>query len=147
MSKLASTLPPSLSSDMARVSLLETSHYMRNQLLRDCDWAGMAHSVEIRTPFADVELIKRLAPILSRQEVGRGKKLLASTPKQSLPDEVINKAKTGFSVPTSDWLLEFSAGQQKAISKGSASRGWARVISTKAPGLRRPGVSNERVDQ
>ena len=27
---------------------------MRNQLLRDADWAGMAHSLEIRTPLVDI---------------------------------------------------------------------------------------------
>jgi len=35
-----------------RVSVLETALYMRNQLLRDADWAGMAHSIEIRVPMS-----------------------------------------------------------------------------------------------
>jgi len=33
---------------------------MRNQLLRDADWAGMAHSLEIRVPLVDVELLELL---------------------------------------------------------------------------------------
>ncbi len=35
------------------ISALEMSWYMRNQLLRDTDWTGMAHSLEIRVPFVD----------------------------------------------------------------------------------------------
>jgi len=31
---------------------------MRNQLLRDADWAGMAHSVEILVPLVDIELLR-----------------------------------------------------------------------------------------
>ena len=37
----------------SRVAALELSWYMRNQLLRDADWAGMAHSLEIRVPLVD----------------------------------------------------------------------------------------------
>jgi asparagine synthase (glutamine-hydrolysing) len=35
------------------VHLLETARYMRNQLLRDADWASMAWSVELRVPLVD----------------------------------------------------------------------------------------------
>jgi asparagine synthase (glutamine-hydrolysing) len=44
---------------------MEMGVYMRNMLLRDSDWAGMAHSVEIRTPFVDVELFRALAPYIA----------------------------------------------------------------------------------
>jgi hypothetical protein len=33
-----------------RVTALSSCWYMRNQLLRDTDWASMAHSLEVRTP-------------------------------------------------------------------------------------------------
>ncbi|HKO10374.1 MAG TPA: asparagine synthase (glutamine-hydrolyzing), partial [Acidobacteriaceae bacterium] len=39
--------------NLLKVSALEMTYYMRTQLLRDADWAGMAHSVEIRVPFVD----------------------------------------------------------------------------------------------
>ena len=38
----------------AQVALLESTRYLRNQLLRDSDWASMAHSVELRTPLVGV---------------------------------------------------------------------------------------------
>jgi asparagine synthase (glutamine-hydrolysing) len=54
---------PQEQADLLRVSALETSHYTRAQLLRDADWAGMAHSVEICVPMVDMTLLRRLAPL------------------------------------------------------------------------------------
>src|SRR5260221_12582560 len=53
-----------IGSSFQQVSALELSWYMQNQLLRDTDWAGMAHSVEIRVPFVDVELFRAVAPLM-----------------------------------------------------------------------------------
>ena len=53
-----------LGDDSVGVGTLEMSRYMRNQLLRDADWAGMAHSVEIRVPLVDVQLLRDIAPYL-----------------------------------------------------------------------------------
>src|SRR5579862_3011277 len=58
---LAASLGPDPRSDMGRVCVLESAHYMRNQLLRDADWAGMAHSLEIRVPLVDFTLLGGLA--------------------------------------------------------------------------------------
>src|SRR6185369_13190272 len=51
--------------DRMSVSALEMCWYMRNQLLADADWAGMAHSLEIRVPFADVRLLEAAGPWLA----------------------------------------------------------------------------------
>ena len=32
---------------------------MRNQLLRDTDWASMAHSLEVRVPLVDAVLLEK----------------------------------------------------------------------------------------
>ncbi|MGB6026016.1 MAG: asparagine synthase (glutamine-hydrolyzing), partial [Candidatus Sulfotelmatobacter sp.] len=62
--RLAANLTPDPSSDVARVCVLESAQYMRNQLLRDADWAGMAHSLEIRVPLVDFTLLRALAPVI-----------------------------------------------------------------------------------
>ena len=99
---------PDPKNQFARIATLEASLYMRNQLLRDADWAGMAHSLEIRTPFVDIQLLKTLAPILislSKSENGIGKKkLLTDSLKKSLPKKVLERAKSGFSVPIEEWI-------------------------------------------
>ena len=68
--RLAASLVPDPRSDMARVCALESAHYMRNQLLRDADWAGMAHSLEIRVPLVDFTLLGALASVDSRDHRG-----------------------------------------------------------------------------
>jgi asparagine synthase (glutamine-hydrolysing) len=86
-----------------RVSALESSHYMRNQLLRDTDWAGMAHSLEIRTPLIDIDLLSRVAPLLLSLGHQFGKQALAAVPAHPLPPRTRRRSKTGFTVPVARW--------------------------------------------
>lgn len=106
-----------------KVSLLEATWYMRGQLLRDADWASMAHSLEVRVPLLDIELLRTLAPLLSAQSPV-GKKELARTPRMPLPPEVLGRRKTGFSVPVRDWLAETIPGK----ARGRGLRSWALTL-------------------
>jgi asparagine synthase (glutamine-hydrolysing) len=102
-----------------KVSALEMEWYMRCQLLRDADWASMAHSLELRVPLVDMELFHIVAPMLFGISPP-GKKDVALTPNVSLPHDVLVKRKTGFSVPVRDWLLG------KEASRGlRGNRAWA----------------------
>lgn len=101
---ISDNLTPDPGSSFGRVATLESTLYMRNQLLRDADWASMAHSLEIRTPLVDVNLLKSLAPLLVNYKKSNGKELLARSPKTPLPDSVISRQKTGFGVPMDDWF-------------------------------------------
>src|SRR3989440_4315871 len=102
--RLAANLTPDPISDNARVCMLESAQYMRNQLLRDADWAGMAHSLEIRVPLVDFTLLGALAPAMSSFTQGAGKTALAETPTVPLPNEIVTRAKSGFGVPTGAWM-------------------------------------------
>lgn len=86
-----------------QVSFLESTRYMRNQLLRDADWAGMAHSLEIRTPLVDQFLLKQLSPLLSSKHPPT-KLEMAATPAKPLPQAILHRNKTGFGVPVREWL-------------------------------------------
>jgi asparagine synthase (glutamine-hydrolysing) len=86
------------------ISTLESSLYMRNQLLRDSDWASMAHSIEVRTPLVDFELIKSIAPKLVNLPNKRSKFCLANAPAKSLPDKIQSRKKTGFTTPIAGWI-------------------------------------------
>ena len=92
-----------LNSDRLAVSALEMQWYMKNQLLRDADWAGMAHSVEIRVPFVDMELLRHYVemPTLG---LGQEKPIIARAVAPHLPESLLNRPKTGFSIPTQRWL-------------------------------------------
>jgi asparagine synthase (glutamine-hydrolysing) len=93
-----------------KVSALEACFYMRNQLLRDADWAGMAHSLEIRVPLVDTELWRAVLPLCA------GKRDMAACARPALPAEILERPKTGFFVPVAEWL-------------GARDlRGWARSV-------------------
>ena len=128
---LATSIVPDPGSDIARVSLLESSNYMRHQLLRDADWAGMAHGVEIRVPLVDVPLLKAVAPFFGSLVPGAGKVALAQTPSRPLPDAVVTRAKTGFAVPTGAWMSKAADSRAAGAAqrpKGLVSRDWSRVV-------------------
>lgn len=85
---------------------IESMTYLRNQLLRDSDWASMDHSVELRTPLVDAFVLEQLAPLLPAFARFPGKRLLAAAPRQPLPPEVMARPKTGFGIPVARWLSE-----------------------------------------
>lgn len=117
-----------INSAHARVAALEMSWYMRNQLLRDADWAGMAHSVELRVPLVDVDLFRTLAPWLTSATPPRKADALGAT-NSPLREEILGRPKTGFSVPMRDWIGERSA--QAGRARGL--RGWALSLLPAQP--------------
>jgi len=108
------------------LSLIESKTYLRNQLLRDSDWASMDHGVELRTPLVDAWLLAELAPVL--KEIGGvpGKGVLAATPQTPLPADVVHRRKTGFAIPIKRWLED----RGRAACGGGSSNGWARYVAT-----------------
>ena len=125
--RIGAALQPDPGSDIGRVCALESTHYLRNQLLRDADWAGMAHGVEIRVPLADFTLLRALAPVIPAIKTGAGKLALARAPQVKLPDEVVARAKTGFGVPTGAWLATRGTDPAQS-SRGLASRRWSHLV-------------------
>lgn len=114
--------------DIATMMILESSFYMRNQLLRDTDWASMAHSLEVRIPFVDSHLLSELVPYLVSNKVLNKKMLLAHSPKRPLPENIITHKKSGFTVPVDQWLSNDKEldDWRKIPSLRKASCPWAR---------------------
>jgi asparagine synthase (glutamine-hydrolysing) len=128
LAPVESALRPCPSNPFAKVATLESSLYMRNQLLRDTDWASMAHSLEVRVPLVDATLLEGLAPHLAASVHHFGKEILAAAPSAPLPQRVVDRPKTGFSTPIATWL-EQSAGPRRrdgARPFASANCPWAR---------------------
>jgi asparagine synthase (glutamine-hydrolysing) len=96
-------LRPQPSTSFGKIAALESSLYMRNQLLRDTDWASMAHSLEVRVPLVDVQLLIDVAPITTKHNL-KFKHLLANSPSLPLPAKVVERPKTGFGTPIQAWL-------------------------------------------
>jgi asparagine synthase (glutamine-hydrolysing) len=119
---IETAITPDPGTPFARVAALESSLYLRNQLLRDMDWASMAHSLEVRVPLVDAHLLRRLAPLIARLR-GRSKELLAQTPRPPLPEPVRKRRKTGFTLPIKEWLRQETGG---GVEFGK--RSWARRV-------------------
>lgn len=130
LQRLATSITPDPRSNIGRVCALESSFYLRNQLLRDADWAGMAHSIEIRTPLVDIDILKQLAPVLPRLSLGEGKAALAQAPAVPLPKAIVSRAKSGFGVPTGAWMAKSLGSRSLKFRepKGLVSRNWAQVV-------------------
>lgn len=107
-----------IAGDHLKIAALEMCWYMRNQLLRDTDWAGMAHSLEIRVPLIDLPSLRRLAPLFAGGE-HPSRRDMAATLAQPLPAGVLDRQKSGFSIPVRDW---FGGGAERGL------RGWARQL-------------------
>jgi asparagine synthase (glutamine-hydrolysing) len=115
------------------ICLMDSTLYMRNQLLRDSDWASMAHSLELRTPLVDAVLLKAVEGLHTSFSGGRGKRFLAKAPLDPLPLKVINRPKTGFSVPMTEWLASAGGSSEWGLrpwttTKEPWTRQWARIV-------------------
>ncbi|MDZ4814524.1 MAG: asparagine synthase (glutamine-hydrolyzing) [Pseudomonadota bacterium] len=117
-------------SERLAVSALEMSWYMRNQLLRDADWAGMAQSLEIRVPFVDITLLRACAPVFAAfPDISKPELAALAAPK--LSHKVLNRPKTGFSVPVREWMRADATHKD-----GRGLRDWAQFIHRRYAGAR-----------
>ena len=116
--------------DFLRVSALETSYYMRSQLLRDADWAGMAHSIEIRVPLVDMTLLRQISPVRASRFSPR-KPGIVRCLRHPLPDDILNRPKSGFAAPVREWMQGSETGQPAVRDRRFADRGlrnWAIYV-------------------
>jgi asparagine synthase (glutamine-hydrolysing) len=93
-----------------------------SRLLRDADWAGMAHSIEIRTPLVDAALTRTIAPLLAGA-APPGKRDMADAPRVKLPGRRCWRGQDRLrrAVCASGWRRA-----RRAPERGL--RGWARQI-------------------
>jgi len=124
-----------------QASWMEMNLYMQNQLLRDSDVMSMAHGLEIRVPFLDIDLIRFALQIQSNLKYeGGGKMILVRAFEQLLPEAIYNRPKMGFSFPFKEWLAN-NAWVKEALSTASpeskqtyteflkGQRHWSQVLS------------------
>ncbi|MGH9455853.1 MAG: asparagine synthase (glutamine-hydrolyzing), partial [Terriglobia bacterium] len=102
-----SPLPAALSGvefedTLAELLYLDFHLYLQDNLLVKVDRAGMANSLELRTPFLDQRLIEFAASIPSGLKVRRFnlKYILKEAVRPWLPKRIVSRQKRGFSVPT-----------------------------------------------
>ncbi len=85
---------------------LDYKTFLADDVLALSDRMAMAHSLEIRVPFVDHELVERVFPLPDRSKIGlwRNKRLLKRALQGRLPEQHLHAPKRGFVGPTAEWL-------------------------------------------
>jgi asparagine synthase (glutamine-hydrolysing) len=128
------TLSASLDS-VNRVSYLESHFYMRNTLLRDSDFMSMAHGLELRVPFLDRALVEACfrIPGPSKLEGSSPKSLLLASLGVSLPSNIVNRPKRGFTLPFERWLRgEMRTIVEEALLKSNWDQTSIKAVAVQA---------------
>ncbi len=101
---------------IARVSALVLRGYTQNQLLRDIDAVSMAHSLEVRVPLLDKEIVDFALSLPDHTKLHGGaradaayaqsgaKRILIDATRDLLPPELDKQQKKGFGMPYETWL-------------------------------------------
>ena len=107
LSVLDDALPDFLKSDAAaRMMAQDMRSYLPDDILCKVDRAAMGVSLETRVPFLDPAVISVSARLPTSMKVrdGQGKWALRQILYRQVPRHLIERPKTGFSIPLGDWL-------------------------------------------
>ena len=85
-----------------------TKLYLQDDILTKVDRASMMHSLEVRAPFLDIELVNfvRRIPAEYKFRNGETKYLLKRSLESILPNEILYRQKKGFGVPIGKWFFD-----------------------------------------
>jgi asparagine synthase (glutamine-hydrolysing) len=85
---------------------VDVNTYLAGDLLVKMDIASMAHSLEVRSPLLDHELMELCAQLPGDWKLRNGvtKKLFKDALRPWLPDRLLERPKWGFAVPIDSWL-------------------------------------------
>lgn len=95
-----------------RVLDLNLRTYLLDDLLVKADRMSMAHGLELRSPFLDVELASYAIQLPARLKVGglTLKRALKHGLRADLPKEILRRRKHGFGVPLDRWFRDDLSG-------------------------------------
>lgn len=134
-----------IASPSGRIALLEMTRYMKNQLLRDSDWAGMAASLEIRVPFVDSELVTALAPLIFGAEPVTKRDAVAAVD-YPMGAEIVARPKRGFGLPVREWMTQGMDVSQRGLRDWATHlyAAWCASVGTQPLVRARPAASAGR---
>jgi len=94
--------------DITKMQYLDLKLWLPGDILLKADKMSMAHSIELRVPFLDKEVMKLASDIPSKLRVNHidTKFALRKASEKVLPKEWANREKVGFPVPVRHWLKE-----------------------------------------
>lgn len=80
--------------------------YMQDDILVKIDRMSMANSIELRSPFLDVNLLEYSAklPETYKTKMKMGKLILRDIAEDYVPEKIIHNKKKGFGIPLKEWF-------------------------------------------
>jgi asparagine synthase (glutamine-hydrolysing) len=115
------------------ISRAELRTYTHDQLLRDTDVMSMAHSLEVRVPLLDVELVEavlRLPAALKLNGPAGPKPLLKQAVGDRLPEAVSHRNdKQGFTFPFALWLKGPLREEARSMLDAVQNKGWLQPVA------------------
>jgi asparagine synthase (glutamine-hydrolysing) len=91
---------------LSRLQYVDIKTYLVDDILTKVDRASMAHSLEVRVPLLDHEVIEYAASLPAHYKLrrGEGKYLFKRALSQIIPPEILSRPKMGFCLPLADWF-------------------------------------------
>ena len=91
---------------LALIQYIDTHTYLVGDINTKVDRASMAHSLEVREPLMDHELVQWVATLPSSLKLkgGEGKHFFKKAMEPHLPNDVLYRPKMGFAVPLARWF-------------------------------------------
>ncbi len=89
-----------------QMMFMDIKTYLPSLNLNYSDKTSMAHSIELRVPFLDQEIVNLVTKIPSEEKITlrASKIILKKVASSYLPKKVIKRRKTGFGLPIRNWL-------------------------------------------
>jgi asparagine synthase (glutamine-hydrolysing) len=117
-----------------------TKLYLQDDILVKVDRASMMHSLEVRAPFLDIELVNFVRRIPSAYKLRNGttKYILKKALADILPRRILHRRKKGFGVPVGAWFIK----NELAVAHSTLPSSHAHVIARKLA-AHRAAKSNE----
>jgi asparagine synthase (glutamine-hydrolysing) len=133
--------------DTSTMQLVDINTWLHGDILVKADRMTMAHSLELRVPFLDREVMAVAARLAREEKIGNGTTKLALREAMSavLPRAAAERAKLGFPVPIGFWLKGEMYGFAERLLREAQTDQW--VDRTAALGMLErfraadPGVS------
>jgi asparagine synthase (glutamine-hydrolysing) len=91
---------------LSRIQYVDIKTYLVDDILTKVDRTSMAHSLEVRVPILDHEVMEYVASIPAQYKLlaGEGKHIFKKALEDLIPAKILNRPKMGFSIPLARWL-------------------------------------------
>lgn len=101
-----SSVPASRES-LAGLLNADMEFYLPNDMLVKVDRMSMAHGLEVRVPFLDIDLVRYCADLPGEYKLKHGrirKHILRESLRRTLPPSVLRAPKSGLNIPVDQWM-------------------------------------------